>query len=346
LDTAISALAAPRSAAVDGLLSDLFGGPAGIAAAGIIRTKIINLRHHITAEIGPPGTVAWHTELDARCAESPAYNVGLGLAAVMTLCPDFLDNPGSVDNNAETLIHEAAHGTTGLATVDLAYGHTRLIRTLTAAQSLTNTDSYVRLIQNIDASIAGTPPVPIGVAGDTQAGIPAEPDRRKARIALAHTEKWLTQAYQDVSSLYDTIVSTRAAGSWTGSTAAFDRQTMHRLAAVFPITDPGAAAPFAMPSMADQLKLAAIYDRFMAMRAVMWGRGITMTQAAIGPDTWAPGPGNSVALTAPFFTLSVPDQVRHLIILLAAAHSDISPGMRAAYTAAADAIRTHRGLGP
>jgi hypothetical protein len=346
LDTAISELAPPRSAAVDTLLSDLFDGAAGVAAAGTIRTNLTKLRHHITAEIGPAGTVACHTELDAACV-SPARNVGSGPSAVMTLCPEFLDNPGAVEENAATLIHEAAHGTAGLATVDLAYGHTRLIQTLNTAQALTNTDSYVLLVRNIAAAVAGTAPVPIGLAADNTAGIPAAADKKKAKVALAHTEKWLTQAYQDVSSLYDTVVASRAAGSWTGPTAAFDRATMHRLAlAGFPVTDPGTVAPFAKPTWDDQLKIAAIYDRFMAMREVMWSKGITMKQVPMGPEVWAPGPGDKVELTAPFFALSAPDQVRHLITLLAAAHPGISPALRAAYVAGADTIRDHRGLGP
>ena len=171
LTRAIGALVAPRSAAVNGLLSDLFGGASGVAAAGTIKANLAHLHHHIDVEIGPPGTVECHTERDAGCV-NPAFNVGSGPGAVMTLCPKFLDNPGAINTNAATLIHEGAHGTTGLATVDLAYGHTRLIQALSTAQSLTNTDSYVLLVQNIDAAIASTPSIPIGVAGDSQAGIP------------------------------------------------------------------------------------------------------------------------------------------------------------------------------
>jgi hypothetical protein len=345
LNRAIGALAPPRTAAVDGLLSDLFGGASGVAAAATIKTNLGKVKHHIAVEIGPAGTVACHTELDGRCV-NPAYNVGTGLGAVMTLCPDFLDNPGAVNENAATLIHEGAHGTTGVATQDLAYGHTRLIRALSTAQSLTNTDSYVLLVRNIDANIAATPPIPIGVAGDSDAGIPLPANKRAARSALAHAEKWLTQAYQDVASLYDTVVATRAAGVWTGTTAAFDRETMHLLAATFPVTDPGVAAPFALPTLTDQQRLAAVYDRFMAMRQVMWSRGVTMTQVAMGPDAWAASLGSSVNLTAAFFALALPDQVRRLIGLLAHSHPYISVAREPSYVTAADAIRGHRGLGP
>jgi hypothetical protein len=348
LDTAIGKLAPPRTAAVDTLLSDLFDGASGIAAAGTIKTNLTKLRHHISAEIGPAGTVACHTERDGDCV-SPAFNEGTGAgpAAVMTLCPEFLDNPGAVEENAATLIHEAAHGTVGLGTKDLAYGHTRLIQTLTTAQALTNSDSYVLLVRNIGAAVAGTPPVPIGIAADSQAFIPDEANKKQARLALAHTEKWLTQAYQDVSSLYDTVVVSRAAGSWTGKAPVFNRATMHLLAmAGFPITDPGAGPHFAMPTWDDQLKIAAIYDRFMAMRDVMWSKGITMKEVPAGPGAWAPGPGATVELSPPFFALSLHDQIHGLIMLLLAAHPGISPALWLSYAAAADAIRSHHHLGP
>jgi len=344
LTNAITALAGAPAPAVKTLIGDLFGGASGVAAKGTIHTQLVALKNHINTEIGPAGTVACHTLLDARC-NNPAYNVGVGPTAVMTLCPDYLDNPGSIEQNAATLIHEAGHGTTGLETKDLAYGHTRLIRALPTAQALKNTDSYVLLVRNINAHLAGTPAVPIGVAGDAQPGM-SVPEKRTATRALAHAEKWLTQSYQDVLSVYTTVHDSIGAGAWTGTTAAFDRETMHRLAATFALTDPGVAAPFAMPTAADKEKLAAIHDRFLAMRSVMWSKGITMTKGA-APEAWAPGPGASVTLTAAFFALADDTaRAKRLIELLAGAHPDISAGFRAKYVAGADAIRQHRGLGP
>jgi hypothetical protein len=341
LATAIAQLAAPN-AAVQGQLSTFFGGATGIAAAATIRGHLTNLRTHISTEIGPAGTVACHTELDGRC-DAPAYNVGVGPTAVMTLCPAFLDDPGAVENNADTLIHEAAHGTTGLATRDLAYGHTRLIHTLPTADALTNTDSYVLLVRNIVNGVAGVPLRPGGVAGDATPGL-AGPNVAPARIALAHTEKWLTQSYQDVADAYATVVASIAAGAWTGATAAFDRETVALLAHHFGLTNPGVAAPFALPTVADKIRLAAIHDRFLAMRSVMWGQGITMRP---GSAKWAPGPGRQVRLPGSFFALADDKaRTRRMILLIVSAHPAISAALRVHYVDAADAIRTHRGLGP
>ena len=120
---------------------------------------------------------------------------------------------------------------------------------------------------------------------------------------------------------------------------------MHRLAATFALTDPGVAAPFAMPTAADKEKLAAIHDRFLAMRSVMWSKGITMTKAA-APEVWAPGPDERHADRRLLRVGGRRGAAKRLIDLLAGAHPDISAGFRAKYVVAADAIRQHRGLGP
>ena len=174
-------------------------------------------------------------------------------------------------------------------------------------------------------------------------GWPA-PTFAPARIALAHTEKWLTQSYQDVSDAYTTVVASMAAGACTGGTAAFDRATVALLAPHFRLTSPGVAAPFALPTMADRVRLAAIHDRFLAMRSVMWGQGITMRP---GSAKWEPGPGRQVWLPGSFFALADDKaRTRRMILLIVSAHPAISAALRAHYVDAADAIRTHRGLGP
>jgi hypothetical protein len=331
----------------------LFGGPVGgtpavaaaTAAVPTIRANLIAIRDHISVEMGPPGTVACHSGLGGDC-DKPAYNVGDGVGAVMTLCPDFLDNPLDVDKNAATLVHEGSHGTSGLAIVDLAYGHTRRIQALATGDAEHNTDSYKLLVQLIASDLGMIAAPTVGVAGDVQAGMSAA-ESTAAKVALAHLEKWLTQSYQDFSSVYSTVNASLPLGSWSGATAAFDAETMHLIAPLFGLTDPGPSAPFVMPTAADKFKLAAIYDRFLAMRSVMWSRPITMTKVPAGSDAWDPGPGSSVNLTAAFFSLPTDIvRVRRLAELIATAHPGISAFLRLKYVDAADRIRVHRGLGP
>jgi hypothetical protein len=331
----------PRPAAVTSLLTRLFGGPAaGPAAAPTIVANLRLLDAHIQ-DMSLPGRLRCHNECDGGCV-NPAYNTGTGAGSVMTLCPRFLNNP-NLDSRAATLIHEGAHGTAGLATVDLAYGHTRLIEALSPADSLRNTDSYVLLVRLINVPGSAN----IGVAGDVRAGGMTADEDRAASTSLAHLEKWLTQAYQDVASAYDAVNAAVAGGAWTGTTVAYDRRTVRTLAPLFGLTDPGATAPFTLPTEADKLRLAGIYDRFLAMRSVMWGRGITMTKIAAGADSWAPGPGATVELTPAFFALgSVVDRIRRLVELIAAAHPGVSAALRPQYVDAVDGIRRNRRLGP
>jgi uncharacterized protein DUF4157/lysine-specific metallo-endopeptidase family protein len=349
LNRAIAKLTPPIGAPTMAHLVNLFGGtvpgpPAAAnatAAAPTVLGNLTRIRDHISIEMGPPGTVECHTLLDGTCKDSPAYNVGHGPSAVMTLCPDFLDSPVAVDENAATLIHEGSHGTAGLAIVDVAYGHTRMIQALSTGDAERNTDSYRLLVQLIASDLGLIAAPTIGVAGDVRS-IPDPIENRQAAIALAHLEKWLTQAYQDMSDVYASVTS-----GWASTTAAFDAATMHRIAPLFGLTDPGTTAPFSPPTTDDRLKAAGIYDRFLTMRSVMWSSPITMTKVPAGVDAWAAGPGASVNLTSAFFAL--PNdlaRVRRLLELIVAAHPGISAALRPKYVDAADEIRRHRGLGP
>jgi uncharacterized protein DUF4157/lysine-specific metallo-endopeptidase family protein len=354
LNKAVTKLTPPIAAPTMAHLVDLFGGPVpgppavanATAAAPTVRANLAKIRDHVSIEMGPGPTVACHTFKDGRCHDSPAYNVGDGPAAVMTLCPDFLDNAAAVDENAATLVHEGSHGTAGLGIVDLAYGHTRMIQALSTGDAERNTDSYRLLVQLIASDLGLIAAPTVGVAGDVRA-IPDPIENKQAAIALAHMEKWLTQAYQDASSVYDTVNSTIAATAWTAPTAAFDAETLHRVAPLFGLTDPGSAPPFAMPTTDDKIKLAGIHDRFLTMRSVMWSTPVTMTKVPAGVDAWAAGPGASVNLTPAFFSLPTDlARVRRLLELIVAAHPGISAALRPKYVDAADEIRRHRGLGP
>lgn len=339
LTTAIGALSTPNAAAKAHLRT--FFGAGGVAAASTIKTNLTSLKAHIVANTSGARVVC-HTEVDPGCV-NPAFNTGTGASAVMTLCPAFLDNPGDVAGNANTLIHEAAHGTTGLATRDIAYGHTRLIHALSTSDALANSDSYVLLIENLTADAAGASGPAGGVSGDSITGLSAA-NTTKARVALAHLEKWLTVAYQDVAFAYGDVHQTIASGAWA-PTSGFSRETLRLIAPMFGLTDPGTSAPHPIPTAQDRERMAAIHDRFKALRSVMWSRGVAISA---GPSSsWASGPGATVQLDPSFFAL--PDditRIHRLLWLIAAAHPDISLLRRFSYGAAADSIRKHRGLGP
>jgi hypothetical protein len=264
----------------------------------------------------------------------------------MTFCTEWVNDP-SLDNRAQTLMHEGAHGTAGLETKDLGYGNERRIRTLSNAEALKNTDSYILLVKVLTAP-AGVV-VPIGFAGDTPVGMKNPAEDRAAATALAHAEKWLITAWQDVGFAYADVNSSVVAGSWTGSSAlAFNQQTLHLLAGRFSgLTDPGTSSPFVLPKAGDREILAALYDRLEKMFRTMYVRGITMKRVAAGPDTWAAVPGTTVELSDAFFALpSATAQTRRMVELLATTTPGISAALVPQYVDAADDIRKHRSLGP
>lgn len=339
LATAVKALATPDAATKAHVRT--FFGAGGVAAVDTIRTNVADLRAHVVDHTSGAQVVC-HTQVDPGCV-NPAFNTGTGAAAVMTLCPAFLDNPRDVAGNAATLIHEAAHGTAGLATRDIAYGHTRLIHALPTSDALANTDSYVLLIQNLVADAAGGSGPAGGVTGDSITGLSAA-DTAKARVALAHLEKWLTVAYQDVAFAYGDVHQAISTGTWAPSSAS-SRETLRLIAPRFGLTDPGASAPYAIPTAQDRERMAAIHDRFKALRSAMWSRGVAISA---GPtSSWVSGPGSAVQLDPSFFALPTEvTRIHRLLWLITGAHPDIGPWRRLSYGLAADSMRKQRGLGP
>src|SRR4029079_3170302 len=107
----------------------------------------IAVRKHIKDHVQGRQVVC-HTDLDATCEDADAYNLRTGAQALMTLCPGFLDG-ADVGVRAATLVHEAAHGTPGVATDDLAYDHERLVLGLSTAEAMGNSDSYTLLVRNL-----------------------------------------------------------------------------------------------------------------------------------------------------------------------------------------------------
>ena len=107
----------------------------------------------------------------------------------------------------------------------------------------------------------------------------------------------------------------------------------------------GLTAPPALPTKDDQIKVAAIHDRFHQMRSAEWSTAITLKKVAAGPDKWAAGPGTSVDLSPDFFTDTPRGQLDRMLTAIAKATPDVSAGFVAKYVLAADKIRTKAGIG-
>jgi hypothetical protein len=323
------------------------GDPAALAHVpalfpGIPVPTVLGHLNNIWQQIARlPGQHRCHNTCDGGCRR-PAYNRGTGSSSMMTLCPGYINNT-NIPDNAETLVHESIHATPGLATADVAYSTTRLVQTLTGAQALNNTDSFVLLILRINglASSGGVPATDTFVPGNM---LPAE--EATTRSALAYLEQWLLNAEFDTSLLYTAINGNIGrAGGWD-PTDGFNAETMHRIAAFAGLTDPGPSPYATTPVADDKIKVAGMFDRYTSLRQAVYMVPVAATKVPAGPDSWGPGLAPSVSLTAPFFALAPVDAVRFLLRLLIRSLGTVPAGLIDAYVNSADQIRGHRGTGP
>lgn len=314
---------------------------------GVAQATILD---HLKNDISPqyqklPVQHQCHNSCDGGCSR-PAFNNKVGAASMMTLCsPGFLTNNNN-DENAETLVHENLHGTPNVATVDTAYATTRLIGSLTGAQALQNTDSWVLLIMRLGSKVKTPVPVADKFAGMT-AGAGSEEEF--AKRAVAFLEQWLLTAEFDSSLLYNAIVKNMGrVGGWDHPKDDWAAFGVHRLAPLFGLTDPGAAGPFLKtPAAIDKVKMAGIYDRYTSMRQTVYLQPLTVTKNDAVPDAWAPNLGNVITVTSPFFTMNDTDAVLHLMKLIAISIGNIPAKLVKAYTDGADQLRQNRGgIGP
>jgi hypothetical protein len=330
LDAAIATLTTPLSPETTTLLQRLFGGPAQRAA---VKQKLGKLRAHIVAMLA----AARHrcsNACDASCSGAIAYNEGIGGAARMTLCPIFLNEP-DLDERAGTLVHEAAHGTAGLAADDKCYGFERMIDFLKPADALKNADSYHLFVRNSFA--AGS--VDIGpTTPDTFTGDPmTDAEKAAARRALAFVSNWTIAADSETGSLYGVIQEsrTKVPPGWTNG---YYEDTMRFVARRF-----GFTAPPALPSETEKQQVAGINDRISKMgRAAEQPLEFSKAGAA-GLESWEAGPGAKATLTPRFFGLAKRQQVDLLLTTLVQATPEIPPAQQPAYVTLIDDIRGHLG---
>ena len=326
LDKAIGALHVPLDPDTAALLTRLFGGPAHM---GALRNNLVKIREHV-AHMPDKGRHRCHNACDGACSGSIAYNVDVGSKSVMTLCPIYLGT-ADVNDRAGTLVHEGSHGTAGLETDDLAYQFERVINFLSPTDALKNADSYTLYVQNLDKPGS----VDIGpTEKDEFVGL-ANPDEEKAvERTVAFLERWLDSAFSEMSSLYDTINESRKKGRWTNT---YYEASMAMVARRFGLTPPPA-----LPTKADQEKVAGISDRYNRLFRRL-GVKMTVEKVSSGMETWEPGPGTKITVTPLFFRLSKREQLDLLLTRLVQAFPEIIPAHQPGYVTLTDDVRKHFG---
>jgi hypothetical protein len=292
----------------------------------------------------------------------PASNLEHGAAASIVLCPSWVG--AGADFQTYVFIHEAAHGSTGPATIDdISYADSRLVRFLSPGDSVRNTDSYTLLMRRVHAARSGgVAPVVGPAAADAVSGAATPADEDAVRGGVAWLESWLNYGGFDTGLAYGSVHQAVTARAWPvpavpptredGETE-FNRGTLHELALAFPgqLTDPGAAVPFTVPVARDRERLAAIHDRYSQMYDTVNRQVLTIVVSATVPEAWSPQAqiprlAHNLTVAPAYLALAPPQRVLHLLRLMARARSDISGPFVDFYADGLNRIRTRRGLGP
>ncbi|HEX5503430.1 MAG TPA: DUF4157 domain-containing protein [Thermomicrobiales bacterium] len=337
-------------AAGDAALGTFFGG---VAQRTAVKGKLLTWRNHLDTVVRARNQRG--TACDATCSASIAYNSGTGASAMMTVCDSFFGTVGGLyptltvaQRRALVLVHEAGHG--ALNTDDVAYDTGRLIHFIgtVPALALTNTDSFVTLIQCLAGLMAAGCPLP--PRSDTFVGLGAAPpspgtlsEQQQAQEGLAWLETWLTWAEQDVNGVYTTMNTSRTAGHWTNTY--YGESVLDPLAAAFDLRRPR----LALPTFREQTTVAAIWDRYLRMEAGA-GRDLHIEKdtSATPVQRWEPGPGANLFLTDAYFALTTPRaRVEALLPLIVEATPTVDAGLRPAYiTFVKETVRLNWGNHP
>jgi len=277
-----------------------------------------------------------HNACDAGCAATIAYMPGTtGLGSLLTLCSDFESK--SNNSAAETLVHEALHVTPGLGTEDLAYGSERGIVFLQEAQALRNTDSYVALI--LELNNPGSIVSGVGSARDNIDPTITGAELGKLQRAMAYLEKWVIESTAETSSLYDTIVEVRGSSDWATVSYPYYKDSMTNIAPLFGLT-----MPPAIPSEADQVAIAGIYDRLMNMDNLLWESNLDIVRNNLAPIGFSSGPSAPLSVNAVFLAKGQTDMLTDLIVEIVEATPTISSAHRAKYVQLISGVAGHASM--
>ncbi len=329
LGGAIAAVSAsPLTDKTLGILDSTFGG--NVAGAGKAQAPAVRKRLElIKTQLNGWSKAKAHTcgtPCQPICAQGSPANTrgrGAGPAALLTLCPNFGEFKGVLP--ADILIHESAHGATGVAADDHAQGIEREINFLPPDKALRNAQSYSNFCIQIATGATARQP-----AKDTLVGLAdsaTDKDTDAARRTLARVEKLIGFCSFDMGTLYSRLGIAQKKGSWLHPKVGGFSQVMDLVAPRFSLTP--TRTP---PSDRDRFAVAAIVDRYRRMDSVT-GSELTLTRDPVNPTSWATGPGTAVTLGPEFFAASPDERINLLLAALVKATPGISSGLVPHYVA-------------
>ena len=262
-------------------------------------------------------------ECHSSCDQTDAYNNETGAAATLTLCEPMLKPGRSLENRAETIVHEAGHG--AIDTSDIAYDTTRLINFLSKKPSLAlkNTDSYVRMILCLNNKPCSLPP-----SKDTFSNINKKSDQQRVIESLSYLERWTDWAWQDLNGLFAIVEKSRKSGKWPDGSN--DYNYLDELNILFNTFGWHRPKKTIAATTREKIFVSSVHERLSKMsdhtqRSSNYKINLDSSTKALA--IWQLTPSRKITLTKLFFRLGKRSRVRFLLTLLIKAERGISPGL-------------------
>jgi hypothetical protein len=322
----------------DNLLSTLFTG----VDPAIVKNHVKNLMLQVARA---PLVMSCRSTCDDRCTRGMS-NAGTGSSARLNICPRAYQGTPDRHHNTLGLVHESAHGTSGLAATDISYGPTRRFEFLPPSESVRNTDSYTYLVLMLGDPGRSWSYGP--ASADTTPGLDATTESPHARVAVAYMEDWLNYGAFDTGLTYDFIGRSLAAWSTGRTNDSLGTNMMEKLGDDFALSKPS-VAPHS--EQEDRHHMASMHDRYTRMYHTIYHRPVEIAPTSEGREGWEsqrglPGAGQKLSVPPSFFGLGLKGRIMFMIELLARALRDVSAAFAKKYADGADEIRKYRGLGP
>ena len=292
-----------------------------------------HLRNHVIQVADQAVTAVCHNSCDNTCDNAVAYMPGTtGPGAVITLCPLFFNDP-DVNSRVTTLLHEAFHATSGLGTDDLAYDSERGFTMIEPSIALRNTDTYVALIEEINT--------PGSVIGGSSLRDVIDPSITGSQLTdlrrvMGYLEKWVIESTAETSSLYETIIEARRLSDWSGVGFPYYEDTMIFVANIFGLT-----APPTVPLENDQVAVAGINFRLMAMDEFLWTSDIHIDRDDTQPVQFTNGPNEPLLVNDSFLSSGQHAMVYLLVEKIVESNDRIASSEKPKYVALIEEIRVH-----
>jgi len=298
------------------------------ATAEEVKKNYIEIRKFLELIKKDPSHVRCGTACDGGCRSgSPAYHGKSGDFHILTFCPDFKKDPDRIF----IVLHESHHAAIK-GSRDIAYQHTRLIDKLDHKQALLNAASFHMYAKMVNDPSSDH----IGPAVKDNDSI-ADPDKKKkAELALAQIEQWMSLVKFDMSVVSANMDTAKNKGKY-GEDASLKKINIY-------VNWLNITAPPTKPTESDVAQAKAMEERTRVMQDA-FDKVFDISESVNG-SSWERGPGEHISLNQSMLSLDIRHMVIALLQELVHATPDVSAEREPLYVGIINDLRNLRKLAP